>query len=306
MVWIIVGASLGLILILLFLMLFYIYKVTFYSPHKGQNDELRADPNFDYDGCRPKSLELVNEVLKLPYEDFYVKSYDGLKLHAYFYIHKNSNHYVLMFNGYRGTPRRDFSGGSLEMMKLGKNVLLIDQRAHGRSEGHSITFGRKEQRDVLTWINYVKEKFGQDIKITIVGISMGGATVLMASDKISPDINVIADCPYSREKDVISYSLKKLGFPPKIFWPLSYLSALVFCHARLKDDALINVSKSKSKILIIHGTKDSIVPHEMSERVYLANKDKVQYEKFEGVNHALSILKEPERYKKLVKEFIEK
>ena len=210
-----------------------------------------------------------------------------------------------MFNGYRGTPRRDFSGGSYEVMKLGKNVILCDQRAHGKSEGHSITFGRKEQRDVLTWIKFVQEKFGKDIKITIVGISMGGATVLMASDKISPDIKIVADCPYSREKDVIKYSLKKLGFPPAIFWPLSYLSALMFCHVHLKDDALVNVSKSKSKILIIHGTKDTIVPHEMSERVYLANKDHVQYEKFEGVNHALSYLKDTERYKKLIKDFIE-
>ena len=277
----------------------------YYSPKKGQNDEMRAEPSLDYQGLRDKSIEVIKQILALPYEDLWTTSKDGLKLHAYFYKYEGSNDYVIMFNGYRGTPRRDFSGGAYEAMKLGKNVILCDQRAHGLSEGHSITFGRKEQYDVLTWINFVQEKWGKSVKITIVGISMGGATVLLASDKIAPEVKVIADCPYSREKDVIKYSMKKLGFPPFIFWPLGYLTALIFCHASLCDDAVKNVSRSKSKILIIHGTGDHIVPHEMSERVYLANKDKVRYEKFEGAEHALSYLRESDKYRKIIKEFIE-
>ena len=305
MIWIILGSVLLLILILLFIVLRYIYKVMYFSPKKGQNNEMRAEPSLDYQGLRDESIRVIKEILALPYEDLWTTSRDGLKLHAYFYKNKDSNDFVLMFNGYRGTPRRDFSGGALEAMKLGKNVILCDQRAHGKSEGHSITFGRKEQYDVLVWIKFIQEKWGKSTKITIVGISMGGATVLMASDKIDPEIKVIADCPYSREKDVIKYSMKKLGFPPVIFWPLGYLSSLIFCHASLKDDALENVRRSKSKILIIHGTGDHIVPHEMSERVYLANKDKVRYEKFECAEHALSYLREPERYRKIIKEFIE-
>ena len=91
---------------------------------------------------------------------------------------------------------------------------------------------------------------------------------------------------------------------PKAAWYLAYLSAIVFCHARLKDDALENVSRSKNKILIIHGTKDTIVPYKMSERVYLANKDHVQYEKFDGVEHALSYLRDSDRYKSIVAKFL--
>ena len=305
MVWIILGSVLFLLLVLLFVLLFYIYRVMYYSPKKGQNDEMRAEPALDYQGLREKSIELITKMVSLPYEDLYTTSRDGLKLHAYFYKNDRSNHYVLFFNGYRGTPRRDFSGGALEAIALGKNAILVDQRAHGQSEGHSITFGRKEQYDVLSWINFVQEKWGKSVKITIVGISMGGATVLMASDKIDSSIKVIADCPYSREKDVIKYSMKKLGFPPAIFWPLGYLSALIFSHASLKDDARECVSKSKSKILILHGTGDTIVPIEMSERVLEGNEDHVQYEKFEGAEHALSYLREPERYRKIIKNFIE-
>ena len=306
MIWIILGSILGVLLIIFLTSLYIVYRVIFYSPKKGQNDEMRAEPSLDYQGMRDKSIELITKMTSLPYEDIYMKSRDGLKLHGYFYENKNSNHYVLMFNGYRGTPRRDFSGGALEAIGFGKNVLLIDQRAHGKSEGHSITFGRKEQYDVVEWIKFSREKWGNSIKITIVGISMGGATVLMASDKIDPSVNVIADCPYSNEKDVIKSSMKKLGFPPTLFWPLAYLSSILFSHASLKDDARINVSNSKSKILIIHGTGDTIVPIEMSERVLPGNEDRVQYERFEGAEHALSYLREPDRYRQIIKNFIEK
>ncbi len=108
MVWIIAGSILGLLIILFFITLYIVYRIIFYSPKKGQNDEMRAEPSLDYQGMRPKSIDLINEMLSLPYEDIYMKSRDGLKLHAYFYKNESSNHFVIMFNGYRGTPRRDF------------------------------------------------------------------------------------------------------------------------------------------------------------------------------------------------------
>ena len=305
MIWIILGSVLFVIIVSLFVGLYMIYKIMYQSPHKGQNNELRAEPALDYQGMREKSLEVINYLLSLKYEELSTTSYDGLKLYAYFYRNDKSNDFVLMFNGYRGTPRRDFAGGATEFINMGKNVILCAERAHDKSEGHAITFGRKEQRDVVSWINFVKEKWGKSVNITIVGISLGGATVLYASDKIDPEIKVIADCPYSSQKDVIRYSMKKLGYPV-FLWPFAYLSALVFCHASLRDDAVNNVKRSKSKILIIHGTGDTIVPNEMSERVYLANPDKVQYEKFEGVEHALSYLKDSGRYRKIVTDFLAK
>lgn len=273
------------------------------SPKKGQNNEHRIEKSMNYQGTEEKLHKLIEEIRSLPYEDVWIKSKDKLKLHGYFYKNENSNEFVLMFNGYRGTARSNFAGSATDLIHMGKNVILCEQRAHGQSEGHSITFGRKEQYDVVSWINFVQEKWGKSVKITIAGISMGGATVLLASDKIDPEIKIIADCPYACEKDIILNTIKWMKLP-KAAWYLAYLSALVYCHARLKDDALENVSRSKNKILIIHGTNDSIVPHEMSERVFLANKDHVRYEKFEGVEHGLSYMRDTERYRKIVKEFL--
>ena len=304
MIGIIVGSALGGLLLILLLTLYFIYRYIYHSPRKGQNNDYRIEPSLDYQGTKEYLKELITKLREIPYEDLWVKAYDGLKLHGLFYRNDSSNTFILMFNGYRGTARSNFSGSAVDAMNMNMNVVLCEQRAHGISDGHSITFGRKEQYDVCAWVDFIKEKWGNSVKIIVAGISMGAATVLLASDKLDPKIKIIADCPYSSQKAVISHMMKVMKFPPKLFWPLAYLAAIIFGHARLKDDALENVKKSKCKILIIHGSKDSVVPYKMSERVYLANKDHVQYELFEGVDHGICYLRDTVRYKKLVEEFL--
>ena len=304
MIGIIIGSVLGGLLIIFLFALYFVYRYIYHSPRKGQNDDFRVEPGMDYQGTLEHLHELIGKLVEIPYEDLWIKSYDGLKLHGYFYKNEKSNKFALMFNGYRGTARSNFSGSAIDAMDMGYNVILCDQRAHGQSEGHTITFGRKEQYDVVTWINFVKEKWGKSVEIMIGGISMGAATVLLASDKIDPEIKIVADCPYSSQKDVIMNMMEKMKIPSKLVWPFAYLSLVIYGHARLKDDSLKNVTNSKNKILIIHGSKDTVVPCKMSERVYLPNKDHVQYELFDGVEHAISYLKDTERYKKIVQEFL--
>lgn len=304
MIWIILGIVLFVIILGFFLFLYYVYRKAFYSPAKWQNKDLDLSKSINYQGLEERAISLINNLLAIPYEDVYINSFDGLKLHGYFYKCDGSKEVAIMFHGYRGTARRDFSGGAIEMMKLNKNVLLVDHRAHGLSEGHTITFGKREQRDVVSWINFVKERLGENLKICIVGISMGGATVLMSSDKIDPEIKIIADCPYSSIKDEIKETLRKHHLSPTLLWPFTALASIVYGHTKMNSDALDNVSRSKNKILIIHGTSDTIVPHKMSERVYLKNKHHVQYELFEGVEHGLSYIRDTERYRKLIIDFL--
>ena len=77
--------------------------------------------------------------------------------------------------------------------------MMIDQRAHGKSEGRTMTFGVFERFDVLSWIDYTVERVGKKTRIVLAGISMGAATVLMASNlNLPPNVKgIMADCPYS-------------------------------------------------------------------------------------------------------------
>lgn len=295
-----------LLLVGLFIGLSIIYWWVFYTPHKGQdNDFFFGD--LDYQGHLEEAKELISRLSSMESEPVSIKSYDKLKLTGHLYkANNNLNKVAIMCHGYRGTPRRDFSGGAIEMMELGYTVLLIDERGHGGSDGHTITFGIKEQLDAIRWIEYVKSMYGDSVSIVLVGISMGASTVLFASNKIDSDIKIIADCPYNSPKDIINNTIKKLGMSPKIYFPFVNLTSLIFAHTGLlKEDAIKSVKESNNKILIIHGLSDTVVPYQLSEKIYLENKDKVRYETFPNAEHGISYLLDRERYRKIIREFLE-
>lgn len=302
--WILLGVIGGLIILFL-ASLFFVYHGVFYTPLKGQNNDLvftgATEKYCDINVCKM----MVQRLLDIPYEDAYITSFDKVKLHARVYK-QDSDTVVIMCHGYRGTPCRDFSGGAYDMIQAGYNVVLISERGHYMSKGHSITFGVREKKDVGCWIKYVKKTFTEAKRIVLVGISMGGATVLLASDLLSEKDRVIADCPYSTPKEVISNTLKMtLKMNPKIFYPIANLSSIIYGHTNLsKDDANEHVKRSKAKILIIHGEDDTLVPYQFSKRVADDNKDKVRYELFPGAEHGISYLIDKDRYQRSITEFL--
>ena len=132
----------------------------------------------------------VYEKYKLPYEDVYVTSHDNLKLYGRLYMNDEKKPIIICFHGYKGNYKDNHLGMKKYAFDNNFNLLLVSQRAHYESEGKTITFGIKERRDVQVWSNYISEKYPRN-KIILAGTSMGGATVLMASDLTLPK-NVIA------------------------------------------------------------------------------------------------------------------
>ena len=296
----------GLFLILFFIGLFVIYHGSFYTPHKGQDNHFyltQATIDLGIDG---DIIKLINSLLEVPYEDAYIKSFDHKKLHANIYKNPKSKKVMIMCHGYRGTNIRDFSGAGRYVIDKGFNVILIDERGHGKSKGHSITFGVREYKDVLSWVDYAYQTFGEDIELYLAGISMGAASVLFAAEHLKKPAKIIADCPFSTPKEIIVETIKTtLKLNPKIFWPITNLSLILFGHTSLNQlDASRSVKNSNSKFLIIHGEDDTVVPYKLSYRIYEENKDKVKYELFPKTNHGVSFVTDMPRYKKLLDEFL--
>lgn len=307
MLWLYITLGvIGFLAIVFFIALIFIHHVVFYTPIKTQNDDFHLTESTQFVGNEKEVFELIVTLRKKQADDVYVTSYDKLKLHARLYRNENSNVVAIMFHGYRGTARRDFSGGALHMLDRGYNVLLIDERGHGESEGHNITFGNREKHDVLSWMEYVKNNFPENVEIILVGISMGAATILYAAEFIPGSIKMICDCPYSTGREIISSTIEKLKLPVKIFFPIVNLSSILFSHASLtKDDASKSLKNSNHKVLIIHGDKDTIVPHQFSYRIYQENKEKVRYELFPNTDHGVSYLTDTARYLRVIDEFLD-
>lgn len=302
--YIILGV-IGFLLLVFFITLIVLYRVTFYTPIKTQNDDFHLTESTQFVGVEKDVYQLIVNLKQQQCEHVYTTSYDKLKLHARLYLNNKSNKVILMFHGYRGTAIRDFSGQAMHMIKKGYNVLLVDERGHGESEGHSITFGVREKRDVLTWFEFAKKKFGENKEFVFVGISMGSATILFASKDIEGHHKFICDCPYPTVKEVLSGFIEKLNLSSKVFYPLLNLTSIIFSHTNLnKDNAYESVKNSGHKYLIIHGEKDTIIPYQLSYQLYLENKEKVHYELFPNTDHGVSYLTDTPRYLKVIDDFL--
>lgn len=155
---------------------FYAYYVAFYSPKSKRN----LPPRFDRKSYAPYRGELESGYQQLrqrEWESVTISSREGLQLRGHYCHVADGAPLDIGFHGYRSSPFLDFCGGAGLSFEMGHNLLLVDQRAHGESEGYSITFGIREREDVLCWVDYARERFGPEVKILLYGVSMGASTV---------------------------------------------------------------------------------------------------------------------------------
>jgi len=261
-------------LVLLILTIAYIcFRIVFYAPHKkkASSDELPVPEGEVYEPYHPLMKKWILEARSFPQEDYYIKSHDGLKLHAKYFEYAPGAVTEIMFHGYRGSAERDLSGGIQRCFALGRNVLLIDQRTSCGSEGNVISFGINEHKDCLGWIDFAVKQFGPDVKLVLTGISMGASTVLMAAGKSLPEnvVGVLADCGFSSPKKIIQKCAKDMHLPARLIYPFIKLGAKLFGHFDLEEYTPLDAMKTcKIPVIFFHGEDDDFVPCEMSREIY--------------------------------------
>ncbi len=292
-------------LVLAVLIISYIcYRIVFgggrylTDPYHGLDRESMA-------AYRETITKNIDKLLSIPSEEVKISSHDGAVLFADYYETREGAPLEIQFHGYRSMGTHDFSGGALEALAMGHNLLLVDQRAHGRSGGKSITFGALESLDCIEWVHFARKRFGENIKIILAGISMGAATVLIASSKGLPENvrGIIADCPCSSAGEIVFREGQKKKLPMRLLMPFVALGARLFGRFRLLDtDVSAAVRHSRVPILLIHGEADDFVPCSMSEKIK-GDCELVRFERFADARHGLSYIVDTERYVKLIKDF---
>ena len=285
-----------------FILAFYVKRE---KPKAGEHEFSIPKGNV-YEPFRDQMISWMKETYAHPCRDFYIKSHDGLTLHAAYYESTPGAPIELMFHGYRGTAERDLCGGMQRCFSLGRNAFIVDQRGSGKSEGRVISFGANEHLDCLAWVNFMVSHFGSDVKIILCGISMGASTVMLASSLDLPEnvVGVLADCGYSSAKEIIHRVIGQIGLPPKVFYPLVRLGSILFGHFDVnKISPLESVSKSKVPIIFFHGESDDFVPPEMSKACFDACSAPKKLVTVPNAGHGLSYLVDPELYLSSLAEF---
>ena len=279
---------------------FYCKKDGYKSPEIMKGEQ--------YDAARPTMHALIAELEPIPYEEVYISSSDGLRLFGRYYHVRDGAPLQMEFHGYHGNAIRDFCGGNKLAREAGHNTLIVDQRAHGKSEGRYTSLGIKERDDCLRWIEWATARFGAQTPIILSGVSMGAATVLSVADAdLSSNVRaIVADCPFSSAKEIIKKVCADMNLPPRLAMPFVELGSRLWGSFSLSDNSPVDsVSRARLPILIIHGEDDRFVPCEMSERI-ARGSDKCELHLFPGAGHGLSFIVDGERYKNIVTEFIER
>ena len=295
-------------MILTLIISYVCYKLTFFVDRKKAIDDSEMPIGDDFSQYEHIILSNMKKAKESEYQDFYITSFDGLKLHGVYFETFKGGPVEILFHGYRGSAFRDMSSGIERAKAVGRNALLVEQRTCGQSEGKVISFGINERHDCVSWINFVIKHFGENVEIYIGGVSMGGSTVLLASSMNLPSNvkGILADSSFFTAKDIIKKVVKDLKLPPNLCYPFIKLGAKLYGKFDLEETTAIeSVKNTNIPIIFYHGEADAFVPCDMSVKLYMACSSKKKIVTIPKSGHGLCYLVEPERYVSELKKFIE-
>jgi fermentation-respiration switch protein FrsA (DUF1100 family) len=254
-----------------------------------------------------------------PVEEILVDTWDGLTLHGYYVASQAAAPAgtVILAHGYGGDGRQLARFARIFHHRFGMNVLLPDARGYGLSEGHYIGFGWHERLDLFTWIGWVKGRTQAGAapgNIALFGLSMGAATVLMASGEgLPPEVKVIiGDCGYTSAAEELAWQLKRQFHVPGRGlrrWLLNATSEITRKRAGYRFEeasALEQVKKSRTPTLFIHGEADTFVPFKMVKRLYAACSAEKELYTVPGAEHCRAYDTDPGEYERHLASFLKK
>lgn len=256
----------------------------------------------------PEALEGTEFYRSTAHKNIFTFNKDSKCLHALEYDN-GSDIYIIFCHGFTGDPNTD-NVFAKRYYDMGYNLVMPYSRAHGKSEHKYCTMGWFERFDIVDWAKYISDR-NPDAKIVLHGVSMGSATVMMATGETLPS-NVkccIADCGFTNLWDLYSVRIRDLcpGAPAELLLHLANAVAKVKIGFDIKDaSAVEQVKKSVTPTLFIHGEKDDFVPFWMNYSLYEAASCEKQRLVVPNSPHAISELVNPELYWSTVTAFIDK
>lgn len=199
-----------------------------------------------------------------PCEEYTIRSARGEKLKGYYYpCGAGGRKIVFLIHGYRSEHLE--TGGLFYDYYKSRDIdfFCCDHTASGQSEGHFIGFDVLETQDCLLWIEFLREKFGNDVQIILHGFSMGGATVLQMSSHCPSNVRfIIADSAYQSARTSM---VRKVG---PLYQPLRLINRMAAGYDWNDSDVTASLRSAHVPILFVQGQDDKLVPFTNGPTLY--------------------------------------
>ena len=238
----------------------YGYKLThFYEPTLGATDETPSR-NVFVETWRlfkgPVYRKITNEESpEFPCQTVRLWTKDSLSLEAWLIPVDSSKGTVILFHGLGGN-KSNVLKQAYEFRYLGFNVMLVDLRAHGKSNGNITTMGFRESEDVKLAYEYILKKGEKNI--ILYGFSLGSVVIAKAfyDYNIAPS-RIILEIPFSNIKKLIGVRGRMIGFPEKPFGGfITFWASLEQRFNGFKQDTYTYAQKINCPVLMQCGASD--------------------------------------------------
>lgn len=232
-----------------------------------------------------RALETTPADAGLAYEELYLTTADGERLHAWFLPAHEARAVLLFFHGNAGNISHRLE--SLRIFhELGLEVLILDYRGYGRSSGSPSEKGL--YRDAEAAYDYLtRERSVPPEQLLVFGRSLGAAVAAqLASER--PVGGLILESGFT--------SVPDLGAELYPFLPVRLL-------ARYDYDTGEALSKVEAPVLVIHSRDDDIIPFSHGRALFEAAPEPRQFLELEG-DHNTGFLRSRERYVRGLEQFL--
>ena len=212
----------------------------------------------------------------LEYEDVFLESEDGVRLHGWYIPQSGSKLTLLFFHGNAGNISH--RGASVEIFhRLGLNLFIFDYRGYGKSQGTPDEKGLyKDAR--AAWRYLIDERGFEPKDIIVFGRSLGGAVAAELAAEVQPG-GLILESTFSSAKDVADVILP-------------VVSRLIIL--RYDFNTAAHIKRVTSPVLVLHSPDDEIIPFDLGERVFEAANEPKTFVRMRGGHNNAFLMSQPD------------
>lgn len=225
----------------------------------------------------------------LPVEDVWLRTSDGVKLHAWWIPAANAQFTFLAFHGNAGNIANRADVYKF-LHDTPANVLAMEYRGYGRSEGAPSEAGLYSDADAS--YQYLTQT-RQIVPGTIISFGQSLGTAVAAHLAANSQVGgVVLEAPFP--------SLSAMA--RRVFWFLPGIQLAVITQFRT-DRQIQNIH---APILVVHCADDPVIPPDLEEQVYAVAKAPKYILRVQGRCHEEASLIAPTQYREALHEFLRK